>query len=296
MHIFITGGSGFVGSAIIKELIRAGHEVTGLARSEGASKILMEAGAKIHMGRLEDLEGLSKAVEKADGVIHTAFNHDFSNFKANCEIDRQVILSIGRALAASDRPFVITSAIGVLQKGRVTEETLLYYGPEGHLRGASEAAADLVVKMGVKASVIRLAPTVHGEKDHNFIPSLIQLAKAKGVSGYIGEGENCWPAVHRDDVASLYRLVLEKGKAGDRFHAVAEEGIPFREIALAIGKGLNMPVIRISMEKASEHFGWFANFAQLDISASSKITRGKLGWQPTGVGLIQELGMSHYFI
>ncbi len=295
MHIFITGGSGFVGSAVVKELVKAGHEVTGLARSEVAAKSLYDSGAKIYHGGLEDLESLNKAVKMAEGVIHTAFNHDFFNFKNNCEMDRRVIETIGAAMVGTDNPLVITSAIGVLQRGYVTEESKPDYGTEGHFRAASEEAADIVAEKGVRVSVIRLAPTVHGENDHNFVPILIKLAKEKGMSAYIGEGNNCWPAVHRFDAANLYRLALENGNKGDRFHAVAEDGIRFKEIAQMIGRMLNVPVISISPEKANDHFGWFTNFARMDITASSKMTREQLGWNPLNPGLIQDLSMTHYF-
>jgi nucleoside-diphosphate-sugar epimerase len=296
MRIFVTGATGFVGSAVVKELISAGYEVIGLARSDAAEKSLISAGAQAYRGNLEDLESLRYGAANADAVIHTAFNHDFSNFKNSCETDRNVIKSLGNVLAGSDRPLIVTSAIGILPQGQlVTEKTVPLTGPAAHIRAASEEAALASAKHGVRVSVIRLAPTVHGENDHNFIPTLIKLAKEKGVSAYIGEGNNLWPAVHRLDTARLFRLALEKGVAGSLYHAVAEEGIPFREIAEAIGRQLGIPVLSIASEEAVNHFGWFANFASMDIPASSQITREQLAWQPTELGLIQDMSLPHYF-
>lgn len=296
MRIFVTGATGFVGSAVVNELIGAGHEVIGLARSDAAAKSLIAAGAQVQKGDLEDFESLRNGAANVDGVVHTAFNHDFSNFKNSCETDRRVIELFGTVLAGSERPLIVTSAIGILPQGHfATEETLPITGPAAHLRAASEEAAIMTARNGVRVSVIRLAPTVHGEGDHNFIPTLIRLAKEKGVSAYIGEGNNCWPAVHRLDTAHLFRLVLEKGVAGSRYHAVAEEGIPFREIASVIGRQLNIPVVSIVPEEAANHFGWFAHFASMDIPASSQLTREQLAWQVTQPGLIQDMSLPHYF-
>lgn len=296
MRIFVTGATGFVGSAVVKELISAGYEVIGLARSDAAVKSLMAAGAQVHKGDLEDFESLRSGAAKADGVIHTAFNHDFSKFKDSCETDRRVIELFGTVLAGSERPLIVTSAIGILPQGHfATEETVPISGPAAPPRAASEEEAIMIGKNGVRTSVIRLAPTVHGEGDHNFIPTLIRLAKEKGISAYIGEGNNCWPAVHRLDAAYLFRLVLEKGVAGSRYHAVAEEGIPFREIAGVIGRQLNIPVVSITPEKATNHFGWFTNFASMDIPASSQLTREQFAWKPTQPGLIQDMSLPHYF-
>ncbi|MCB8815377.1 SDR family oxidoreductase [Desulfosporosinus shakirovi] len=296
MRIFVTGATGFVGAAVVKELIGAGHEVIGLARSDAAVKSLMAAGAQVHKGDLEDLASLREGAANADGIIHTAFNHDFSKFKDSCGTDRRVIELFGTVLAGSERPLVVTSALGILPQGHLaTEETLSVSGPAGHLRAASEEAAMMTGKHGVRVAVIRLAPTVHGEGDHNFIPILIRLAKEKGISAYIGEGSNCWPAVHRLDAARLFRLVLEKGVAGSRYHAVAEEGIPFREIAGVIGRQLNLPVVSITPQEAANHFGWFVNFAAMDVPALSQLTREQLAWQPTQLGLIQDLSLPHYF-
>lgn len=296
MRVFVTGATGFVGSAVVKELISAGHEVIGLARSDAAVKFLIAAGAQVHRGDLKDFESLRNGAANADGVIHTAFNHDFSKFKDSCETDRRVIELFGTVLAGSERPLIVTSAIGILPQGHLaTEETIPVSGPVANLRAASEEVAIMTEKNGVRASVIRLAPTVHGEGDPNFIPTLIRLAKEKGISAYIGEGNNCWPAVHRLDAAHLFRIVLEKGVAGSRYHAVAEEGIPFREIASVIGRQLNIPVVSIAPEEATNHFGWFAHFASMDIPASSQLTREQLTWQPTQPGLIQDISLLHYF-
>lgn len=250
----------------------------------------------MHKGELEDFESLRKGAAKADGVIHTAFNHDFSKFKDSCETDRRVVELFGSVLAGSERPLIVTSALGILPQGHLaTEETLPVSGPAGHLRAASEEAVMMTAGNGVRTALIRLAPTVHGEGDHNFIPILIRLAKEKGISAYIGEGGNCWPAVHRLDAARLYRLVLEKGRAGSRYHAVAEEGIPFREIAGVIGRQLNLPVVSLRPEEAANHFGWFVNFAAMDIPALSQLTREELAWQPAQPGLIQDMSLPHYF-
>jgi nucleoside-diphosphate-sugar epimerase len=296
MRIFVTGATGFVGSAVVKELMSAGHEVIGLVHSEMAVKALIAVGAQVHKGDLEDFESLRSVAASADGVIHTAFNHDFSKFKASCETDRRVIELFGNILAGSERPLIVTSAIGILPQGHfATEETIPTSGAAAHPRAASEETAIMSAKNGVRVSVIRLAPTVHGEGDHNFIPTLIRLAKEKGISAYIGEGNNCWPAVHRLDAAHLFRLVLEKGVAGSRYHAVAEEGIPFREIASVIGRQLNIPVVSLTPEEAINHFGWFVNFASMDIPASSQLTKEQLAWQPTQPGLIQDLSLPHYF-
>ena len=296
MRIFITGATGFVGSAVVNELIGAGHEVIGLARSDTAIMSLIAAGAQAHKGDLEDFESLRSGAASADSIIHTAFNHDFSQFKVSCETDRRVIELFGDVLAGSGRPLIVTSAIGILPQGHLaTEATVPASGPAAHPRAVSEEAAIMTGKNGVRTSLIRLAPTVHAEGDHNFIPLLIKLAKEKGISAYIGEGNNCWPAVHRLDAARLFRLVLEKGSAGSRYHAVAEEGIPFREIAGAIGRQLNIPVVSIKPEEATNHFGWFTNFASMDIPASSQLTREQLAWQPTQIGLVQDLSLPHYF-
>ncbi len=295
MKVFVTGATGFVGSAIVQELIDAGYQVLGLSRDEKADQVLIAAGAQAHRGDLNDLDSLRKGASAADGVIHTAFNHDFSKFKESSENDRRVIEVFGDVLAGSDRPLIITSAIGLLPRGRfVTEEDMPVAGPNPRI--ASEQAADAVAAKGVRVSVVRLSPTVHGDGDHAFIPTLIKIAKEKGVSVYDSEGLNTWPAVHRLDTAKLFKLALEKAAVGGtRYHGVAEEGIPFREIAEAIGKSLNIPVESKSKEEAAAHFGSFAHFAAMDIHASSNQTQESLGWQPEQPGLIADLDNGTYF-
>ena len=295
MKVFLTGATGFVGSAIVQELIGAGHNVLGLSRSEESDKILIAAGARAHRGDLNDLDSLRKGAAEADGVIHTAFNHDFSKFKESSDNDKRIIEALGDVLSGSARPFIITSAIGVLARGRlVTEADMPPAGPNP--RVASEQGADAAAGNGVRVSTIRLSPSVHGQYDHGFIPTLINIARQKGMSVYEGEGVNCWPAVHRVDAAKLYRLALEKAAAGGtRYHGVAEEGILFRNIAEAIGRGLNLPVVSKSKEDAAAHFGPFAHFAAMDIQASSRQTQETLSWSPTQPGLIEDLKSGFYF-
>jgi len=295
MKVFVTGATGFVGSAIVEELIASGHQVIGLSRHEDSDKKLMAAGAQTHRGDLNNLDSLRSGAAAADGVIHTAFNHDFSKFKESSEHDKRVIEALGDALAGSDRPLIVTSAIGLLERGRlVNEDDRPIPGPIPRI--ASEEAADTVAGRGVSVSVVRLSPSVHGEGDVAFIPTLIKIAREKGISVYEGKGTNTWPAVHRLDAARLFRLALEKDAiSGTRYHGVAEEGIPFREIAEAIGTGLNVPVVSKSKEQAAAHFGPFAHFAAMSIHASSKKTREALAWQPTQPGLIADLGGKFYF-
>ena len=274
MRVFLTGATGFIGSAVIPELIDAGHQVLGLTRSDAGAEALVAAGAEVHRGDLEDLESLRSGAAKSDAVIHCAFNHDFSNFLANCVLDRRVIEALGAVLVGSDRPMIITSGTGMGSAGPgqpATEDIFDLGHPNPRI--ASELAGASLLQAGVNLSVVRL-PQVHDTVKQGLITPAVAMARAKGVSPYVGEGLNRWPAAHVLDVAQLYRLALDKRKAGARYHAVAEEGVPMREIAEVIGHGLEVPVVSISQEEAAGHFGWLAMFAGLDLPASSAKTRG----------------------
>jgi nucleoside-diphosphate-sugar epimerase len=297
MRVFLTGATGFIGSAIVQELIGAGHQVLGLARSDAAAQSLSAAGAQVRRGDLEDLDSLRSGAATADGVIHTGFIHDFARFKAVSEIDRRAIETLGRALAGSARALVVTSGTALVAPGRLaTEDDASTLTSSDFPRVASEEAAHAVAQNAVRISVVRLSPSVHGDGDHGFVPTLIAIARDKGVSAYIGEGLNRWSAVHRLDAAHLYRLALEKGSAGARYHGVDEPGIAFRDIAQVIARRLNIPVVGLSPEEAAAHFGWFAHFAGVDCPASSTLTRQQLGWQPQQPGLIADLDRStRYF-
>jgi len=295
MHIFVTGATGFVGSAVVQDLLREGHQVTGLARSDASAQSLAAAGARVHRGDLEDLQSLREGVAEADGVIHTGFNHDFTRFKENSENDRNAIEAIGAVLSGSDRAFVVTSAIGILPQGKLVTEETMPPSPSPNPRAASEEAARSVAARGVRVSVVRLPLSVHGDGDHAFVPILIKMAREKGASAYVGDGSNRWPAVHRLDAARVFRLALEQGARAAYYHAVAEEGVEFRSIAEVIGRHLDVPVVSKTPEEAADHFAWFAHFAATDVPASSKQTQLALLWQPGQSGLIADInGRSYY--
>jgi nucleoside-diphosphate-sugar epimerase len=295
MRVFVTGATGFIGSAIVGELIGAGHQVLGLARSDEGAQSLTTAGAQVHRGDLEDLDSLRSGAADSDAVIHTAFNHDFSNYVANCEADRRVIEALGFVLAGSGRLLIVSSGTGManLGPGQLRTEDDPPASSKVVPRAASEEAAASVAARGVRVAVVRL-PQVHDTVKQGIVTYAVRLAREKGVSAYVGDGLNRWPAAHRLDTAYLYRLALEKSDGDTRYHAVAEEGVPVRDIAEAIGRGLNVPVMSIAAEEAAGHFGWLAAFVGWDIPACSTQTREKLGWNPTGPGLISDLENMRY--
>jgi nucleoside-diphosphate-sugar epimerase len=290
MRVFVTGATGFIGLPLVRELVAAGHQVLGLCRSDDKAAALAAAGAEVHRGSLEDLASLEAGTARADGVIHLAFNHDFSRFAANCEDDRRVIEALGAVLAGSGRPFVVTSGTGMANTvpGQPAMEDNATIGAKVIPRAASEEAAAAVAATGVNVSVVRL-PQVHDTAKQGLISPAIGMYREKGVCAYVGDGRNRWPAAHVLDVARLYRLALEKAEPGAKYHAVAEEGVPLRDIAQAIGRRLGLPVKSIAPDEAPTFFGWLAMFAGHDMPASSAQTRKKLGWEPAGPGLIADL-------
>jgi nucleoside-diphosphate-sugar epimerase len=291
MRVFVTGATGFIGSRIVPELISAGHQVIGLARSDAGAQWLAAAGAQVQRGDLEDLKSLRSGAEASEAVFHVAFRHDWTKFAESCALDKQAIETIGAVLQGSSRPLIVSSGVGVAQGRAATEDDPPLSSPS--LPRVSEVTAVALLERGVNASVMRL-PQVHDTEKQGLITPLIAVARAKGVSAYIGEGQNRWPAAHVTDVAQLYRLALEKGSAGDRYHAVAEEGVRLKDIATAIGRGLNMPVVSVSPEQAQEHFGFLGFFAGRDAWVSSAQTRAKFGWNPSGPDLLTDLGNMRY--
>ncbi|MGB7135002.1 MAG: SDR family oxidoreductase [Acidobacteriaceae bacterium] len=288
MRVFVTGATGFIGSKVVEELIGAGHQVVGLARGDAGAEALKAAGAQVQRGDFEDLESLRSGAAASEGVIHLAFRHDWSKFAENCELDRQAIEAMGEVLQGSDRPLLVTGGLAVLAQGRLATEDDPPVPVSASYPRASEAAAAALGACGVNASVVRL-PQVHDTVKQGLITYLVAVAREKGVSPYIGDGLNRWAAVHVLDAPRLYRLALEKRAAGVRYHAVAEEGVPLRDIAEVIGRGLKVPVVSVSAEEAAAQFGFLARFVGMDLQGSSAKTREQLGWNPTGPGLLTDL-------
>jgi nucleoside-diphosphate-sugar epimerase len=300
MRLFLTGGSGFIGSAVVPELLGAGHEVVGLARSDASADALAEAGAAVRRGDLEDLDSLRSGAAEADGVVHLGYVHDFSDMTIGAGVDLRAIEAIGATLAGTGKPFVITTGTLLLALGEValgpsgvgTEEDVSHSAMP---RVASENAAIALAGSGVRSSAIRLSPTVHGMGDHGFVPILIGIAREKGVSAYVDDGANRWPGVHRLDAARLFRLAVEGAPAGTRWHGVGDEGVPFRAIAEVIGRHLDVPVSSVPRAEADAHFGFLGGLVSVDNPTSNAVTRARLGWEPVQPGLLADLDEGHYF-
>jgi nucleoside-diphosphate-sugar epimerase len=294
MRVFVTGATGWIGSAVTSDLIAAGHHVLGLSRSEQGTKALAAVGAEVHEGSLQDFESLKSGVAQSDGVIHLAFSHDFSKFAENGADERRAIEAIGAAVEGSDRPLIVTNGMAALSPGKVATEQTPPPADSPTFPRNPEAAVAALAKRGVRATTVRLPVSVHGRGEHGFVSRVSALAREKGVSPYIGDGLNRWPAAHRTDAARVYRLAIERRAEGGPFHAVAEEGVPFKDIAEVIGRRLNVPVVSQSPEEAAEHFGWFARFAGVDCPASSEKTRSLLHWKPGEPGLIADIDHPEY--
>lgn len=296
MKIFVTGATGFVGTALVQELIKANHQVLGLARSVASAEKLKAAGAGVQLGDLEDLDSLRHGAAAADAVIHAGFVHDFSRFAEVCQIDKVAIETIGSTLAGSNRPFIVTSGTALVNPGTMATEDMPITYDTTRFPRVSEPSLDAFTPQGVRTGIIRLAPSVHGEGDlHGFIPTLVNIARQKGVVAYIGDGQNRWNAVHRLDAVRLFRLALEKGETGMKYHAVGDEGMTLKTISEVIGRHLNLPVVSIAPEEAAAHFGWFAMMASLDCPASSQLTQKRLNWKPVHPTLSEDLASGIYF-
>jgi nucleoside-diphosphate-sugar epimerase len=294
MKILVTGATGFIGSAIVQELLCAGHHVIGLARSDASAQSLKAKGVEVHRGDLENFESLRAGATLADAVIHTAFVHDFSDYQKICEIDRRAIEALGSALVGTHKPIIVTSGTALLPTGQLSTEASVPVVGKSLPRIASEEAAQSLAARGVRVAVLRLPPSVHGDGDHGFVPMIINVAREKGVSAYIGNGLNRWPAVHVLDAAHLYRLMIEKEVIGT-FHGVGDEGVTIKELAEVIGRRLKIPVVSKTTEEATEHFSWMSHFLSLDSPASSAQTQQKLNWKPTHAGLIADVDRENYF-
>jgi nucleoside-diphosphate-sugar epimerase len=295
MHIFVTGATGFIGAAVVSELIASGHTVLGLTRSDAGAAALLAAGAQVHRGDLQDLDSLRAGTHMTDGVIHTAFDHDFSKFAISCESDKRAIEALGQTLLGSQRPLLVASGLSLINQGALGSERDLAVPASADYPRTSEAATLALAARGVNARVVRLPPSVHGDGDRGFVPTLINIARASGVSAFIGDGQNLWPAVHRHDGARVFSLAMEQAKVGGPFHAVGEEGVPFRAIAEVIGRRLSLPVVSKTVPEAEAHFGWFSFFARMNIPTSSRATQDLLGWKPSYPDLLSDIDQDCYF-